>query len=394
MNSMTVQDISAKRSSTRDEFNAEQVLTISSGHFVHDVYSAFLPPLLPLIIEKMSLTLTLAGSLTAFLQLPSILTPLIGHYADKYNLRYLVIIAPALAATTMSAIGLAPNYAVLTLLLLLAGIGSAMLHAPAPAMVAQISGKRVGKGMSWFMGGGELARTVGPLVAVWAASTWALDGMFRIVVIGWGTSVVLFWRLRAVPIAARAQGSLQSVLPKMRTLFLPLSIIIFFRMFMVVCMTTYLPTFMSLRGSTLWLAGGSLSILELAGVVGALSGGTLSDRLGRKSVLLAITVLASLLMLAFLNVSGWLIIPVLLAYGFVSIAPGPVFLALVQDHFPGNRAVSNGLYISMNFLLRSLALLLVGVAGDAMGLETAFVGSAFLSLFGLAGILLLPKEND
>ena len=389
---MTVQDISAQRSSTKDEFHAEQVLTIASGHFVHDVYSAFLPPLLPLIIEKMSLTLTLAGSLTAFLPLPSILTPLIGHYADKYNLRYLVIIAPALTATAMSAIGMAPNYTILALLILVAGIGSAFWHAPAPAMVAQISGQRVGKGMSWFMGGGELARTLGPLVAVWAVSTWTLDGMFRIVVIGWGASAVLFWRLHTVPITAHAQGSLQSILPKVRTLFLPLFIIIFFRMFMVVCMTTYLPTFMSLRGSTLWLAGGSLSILELAGVVGALSGGTLSDRLGRKSVLLAITVLASLLMLAFLNVSGWLLVPVLLAYGFVSIAPGPVFLALVQDHFPDNRAVSNGLYISMNFLLRSLALLLVGMAGDAMGLETAFMGSAFLSLLGLVGILLLPKE--
>ena len=216
--------------------------------------------------------------------------------------------------------------------------------------------------------------------------------MAAVLAIGWGASAVLFWRLHAVPITTRAQGSLQSILPKVRTLFLPLFIIIFFRMFMVVCMTTYLPTFMSLRGSTLWLAGGSLSILELAGVVGALSGGTLSDRLGRKSVLLAITVLAPLLMLAFLNVSGWLLVPVLLAYGFVSIAPGPVFLALVQDHFPDNRAVSNGLYISMNFLLRSLALLLVGMAGDAMGLETAFVGSAFLSLLGLVGILLLPKE--
>ena len=63
---MTVQDISAQRSSTKDEFQAEQVLTIASGHFVHDVYSAFLPPLLPLIIEKMSLSLTLARAVRYF----------------------------------------------------------------------------------------------------------------------------------------------------------------------------------------------------------------------------------------------------------------------------------------------------------------------------------------
>ena len=211
---MTVQNITVETRVDEGEFQTEQVLTISSGHFVHDVYSAFLAPLLPLLIEKMSLTLTLAGSLSAFMQLPAILTPFIGHLADKYNLRYLVIIAPALTATAMSAMGLAPNYATLALLLILAGISSAIFHAPAPAMVGQISGKRVGKGMSWFMGGGELARTVGPIVAVWAVSSWALEGMFRVVVIGWATSAILFWRLRDIPISARKNGSLQSILAK------------------------------------------------------------------------------------------------------------------------------------------------------------------------------------
>lgn len=104
-------------------------------------------------------------------------------------------------------------------------------------------------------------------------------------------------------------------------------------------------------------------------------------------------ILAPLLMIAFLSTSGWLLVPVLLFYGFVSISPGPVFLALIQDHFPENRAVSNGLYISMNFLLRSLALLLVGMAGDAYGLQATFMGSALLSLFGLIGIVLLPVEK-
>ena len=391
---MTVQDLSLENTIEKDEFQTEQILTIASGHFVHDVYSAFLAPLLPLLIEKMSLTLTLAGSLSAFLQFPAILTPIIGHFADKHNLRYLVIIAPALTATMMSIMGLAPGFWFLALILIVAGISVAFFHAPAPAMVGQISGQHVGKGMSWFMAGGELARTVGPLVAVWAASTWALEGMFRVMVIGWGMSAVLFWRLRDIPISARRQGSLQSILPKVRTLFLPLFVVIFFRMFMVVCMTTYLPTFMKLSGSTLFLAGGSLAILEFAGVLGALSGGTISDRLGRRPVLMVITVLAPLLMIAFLNVSGWLLVPVLLLYGFVSISPGPVFLALIQDHFPENRAVSNGLYISMNFLLRSLAMLLVGVAGDALGLRVAFLWSAVLSLLGLFGIILLPVENS
>ncbi len=390
---MTVQELSVETESNKPKFEAGQVLTISSGHFVHDVYSAFLAPLLPTLIEKMSLSLTQAGSLSAFMQIPAVMNPLIGHFADKHNLRYLVIIAPALTATLMSIMGLAQSYTVLAVILLLTGVSVAFFHAPAPAMVAQISGRRLGKGMSWFMGGGELARTVGPLVAVWAYSTWALEGMYRVMVIGWLTTAILIWRLRNIPNRARKQGSLQSVLPKLRTLFLPLGIIIFFRMFMVVSMTTYLPTYMNQNGASLFLGSVSLSILELAGVAGALTGGTLSDKIGRKRLLLVVTILSPFLMIAFINVSGWLLVPILLLYGFFSISPGPVFLALIQDHFPENRAVSNGMYISMNFLLRSLGLFLVGVAGDMFGLERAFLWSAGISLVGVFGILLLPVEQ-
>lgn len=389
---MAKQNLIADNRLVSGEFQNDQVFTIASGHFIHDVYSAFLAPLLPLIIEKLSLTLTAAGSLSAFMQIPAILTPFIGHLSDKHNLRYLVIFAPGLAATMMSSIGFAPNYWILVFFLVLAGFASAFFHAPAPAMVAQISGKRVGKGMSWFMAGGELARTLGPIVAVWAVSTWRLEGMFRIVVVGWASTAILFWRLRAIPIKGRTNGSLQIILPKLRTFFLPLFIITFFRMFMVVCMTSYLPTFMKQNGASLFLAGGSLSILELAGIAGALFGGTLSDKLGRKPLLLGITVLSPLLMIAFLKISGWLLVPILLLYGFVSISAGPVLLALIQDNFPENRAVSNGLYISMVFLVNSIVVILVGMAGDAVGLYTAFWLSSIISLFGLIGIFTLPAE--
>jgi hypothetical protein len=40
-----------------------------------------------------------------------------------------------------------------------------------------ISGQQVGKGMSLFMAGGELGRTVGPLLATWAVTYLTLDGV-------------------------------------------------------------------------------------------------------------------------------------------------------------------------------------------------------------------------
>jgi FSR family fosmidomycin resistance protein-like MFS transporter len=53
-------------------FQSSQVLTVAAGHFVHDVFSSFLAPWLPLLIEKLALSLALAGSFTIFIRIPSL----------------------------------------------------------------------------------------------------------------------------------------------------------------------------------------------------------------------------------------------------------------------------------------------------------------------------------
>ena len=281
----------------REEFHTGQVAPIAGAHFVHDLYTATLAPLLPVIIEKLTLSLTQAGALSIFLSIPAMLNPFIGYFADRISLRYFVIIAPALTATLISSISFADSYLAMVVILLATGLSVAAFHAPAPAMIARVSGKKVGLGMSLFMAAGELSRTIGPLLAVWAVSIWTLDGFYRIVVLGWGTTLILFWRLRNVPARSHASGSLIELRPYMRSLFLPMGLFLFFRNFMMVALTLYLPTYLTSEGSSLWLAGIALSILEFAGVGGALLSGTLSDRLGRKTVLLVVTILSSMFLI-------------------------------------------------------------------------------------------------
>ncbi|MBW1744737.1 MAG: MFS transporter [Deltaproteobacteria bacterium] len=173
---------------TRNTFSARfetgQVLTVASGHFVHDVFTSFLAPWLPLLIEKLSLSLALAGSLTVFLRIPAIFNPIIGVIADRVDMRWMVIAAPAVTAVCMSLIGLAPSYGVVCVLLSTAGFSAAVFHVPGPVMIARVSGSQVGKGMSFFMAAGEFARTVGPLVAVAAVALWGFEGSYPVMIIG------------------------------------------------------------------------------------------------------------------------------------------------------------------------------------------------------------------
>lgn len=376
---------------TGQEFQTGRVLTIVGGHFVNDVYTAFLSPMLPLLIEKLSLSFTLAGTLSAVMQLPALLNPFLGYLADRVSLRYFVIFAPAITASLISCLGLAPNYGTLAILLLMVGISNAAFHAPAPPMIARISGKQVGKGMSFFMAGGELGRTLGPLLAVWAFATWTLEGYWRIMLLGWAATLILYWRLRDIPAHPEEHHNLRAMLPAARRLFIPLTILVFLRAFVLASLSTFLPVFMQSEGAGLFVAGAALSIYEVAGVVGALSSGMLSDRFGHKPVLLITMFCASLLMLLFLRVGGWLIVPVLLALGFAVLSASPVLLAMVQEHMPHNRATANGLFMTISFLARPTASVLIGVISDSFSLRAAFTFSAFMPLLGIPVILWLPQ---
>jgi FSR family fosmidomycin resistance protein-like MFS transporter len=205
-----------------------------------DIFTSFLSPLLPLIIRKLSLSLTLAGTLASLQQFPSLINPVLGLLADRGSLRWLVILAPTVTAVVMSLIGIAPSYAVLCILLLVAGVSTAIWHTPTPAMIARVSGRQVGQGMSFFMLGGSLAYTIGPLLGVAAVSWWGLEGIWRLIPLAVAASALLYWRTRDItiaPSAAQSNGSLADSWRELKRVFLPLSGIIIAQGFMLAALS-------------------------------------------------------------------------------------------------------------------------------------------------------------
>jgi len=388
--------VSSQTSQQDKEFHTGRVLTISGTHAVHDTYTAFLPPLLPVFIENLALSNTQAGLLTVFNQAPSLVQPLIGHLADRVSLRFAVILTPAVTATGMSLLGIAPDYLVLALLLIVVGLSSATLHSVAPVIAGRLSGRNLGRGMGFWMVGGELGRTLGPLIIVGAIQFLGLGGTSWLMIGGWLTSIWLYFALGDVGArpAAEVQGlPWRKALRAMGPLLVPLVGIILVRSFMVAALTTYLPIFLTAEGAELWFAGVSLSILEAAGIVGALLGGSLSDQLGRRTVLLISLLSTPALMLLFVAVSGWVRLPLLLALGLTSLSVTPVIMALVQEGSPQNRALANGTYMSLSFLIRSGVVVVVGTMGDLWGMRVAFIASAIIPLLGLPFLLLLPGKR-
>ncbi|MBN2071185.1 MAG: MFS transporter [Candidatus Krumholzibacteriota bacterium] len=360
-----------------------KVVTISLAHLAHDIPTAFLAPILPVLIEKFSMSVFMAGLLDIFRRLPSLANPFLGLLADRIRIRYLIIVTPGLTAVLMSLIGIAPGYVFLAVLMLLSGVSSSIFHVTAPVMMKNVSAGKIGRGMSYYMLGGELARTLGPLVILGAVSLWGMEGTYRLVPFGLLASLILYFMLKDVSIEKgpkeKGDGGARKVLAGLVPFFISVTGIFLCRAAMKAALTIYLPTYLTSRGASLWVAGISLSILQFSGAGGTFLAGIISDRIGRKKTLLIISAVNPFLMWMFMTLDDRFAIPILVLTGLFLFASGPVLLALVHDIDSKRMSFINGIYMMLNFLLSSLMILVVGIAADRIGLELTFRISAFVA---------------
>ena len=248
--------------------------------------------------------------------------------------------------------------------------------------------------MSLFMAAGELAYAIGPLLAVYVVTTYTLEGFWRISVFGWAASIMLFFKLRGLSARPEKPGSFRAILGELPRVFLPIAAFTLLRYPLMESLSTYLPTFMSQKGSSLWVAGASFSIYMASGVIGVLAIGPLSDRFGRKQVLTVVTLIPAGLALLFLNSSGAATVVLLVLLGLTTLSTNPVILAIVQEHFPNNRATANGIWMMISFVLRPLATIAIGFMGDTIGLERAMFWAAWFSLLAVFAIWRLPERKE
>jgi len=381
----------------RGDVKKTKIFIISGSHLVHDMYTSFLAPVLPLLIEKFALTYTAAGFLSVLMRLPSLMGPVVGSWADRRSLKYIVIASPALTAVAMCLIGNVPNYFGLAVLAAIAGISSTCFHVPAPTLLKAVAGRRPGMAMSLFQVGGELSRTIGPLVVLCAVSWWTLAGLYRLIPLGVGMSLFLHWAFQDLPAVhtpgrSAARGRIVEVFCRERSLFLALLGILVCKSFSASVVATFLPVYLTAQGASLWLAGSALALLQAAAIAGVFMTGTLSDKIGCKYMLIGLTIATPVSMLLFIYSSGWLLVVALVLLGLTAFSSTPVVLSLIQQRCSAFPSTANGMYMMISFTLGSLAVLLAGLLSDSIGIVSAFKVCAGCSLLGLPFLLLLNRN--
>jgi FSR family fosmidomycin resistance protein-like MFS transporter len=379
-----------------DRFDLKGVSLISFAHGLHDTYSSWLSALLPVLIEKFTLTNTMAGALTMAVSIPSVLQPIIGYTADRKNLRWLIVVAPAITALVMTSLGVIPSYAMFFPLLLIAGLSAAGIHSVGPGVVSYFSGKSIGKGMSFWMIGGEFGYSVGPLLATAMVGLIGFTRMPLLAIGGILVSLFLAYTTRNVDTRSASKKlkiNRPAFMASMKQVMLPMVLLLLTRALAGVFLSTFMPIFLRSQGASLGFAGAGMAIAGAAGAVGAYIAGTLSDRVGRRKILSIAIVITPIFMMLFLNAQGWVKIPMLILSGLFGLSLFPVMMSTIIKFFPEDRSFANGIFMSLNFIIQSVGAIVAGRIADLKGMPFAFTVAALTMPLGLLALLLMPKDS-
>jgi FSR family fosmidomycin resistance protein-like MFS transporter len=211
--------------------------------------------------------------------------------------------------------------------------------------------------------------------------------------------VLLYFKFKDIPIAGelskekKESGAIKAI-KEHQKFFISVGGIYFFMALVKGSLTTFLPTYMTESGATLWAGGISLSIVQFAGAAGTFFAGTISDKIGRRFTLIIMGVSTPFLLLLFVFISNTpFAIPILILIGFLMFATTPVLLAEVNVIKSEHSGLFNGIFMTLNFISGAIAMLVIGFAGDLFGLKTTYIFASGISLFSLFFILRLPKTR-
>jgi FSR family fosmidomycin resistance protein-like MFS transporter len=365
------------------------------GHLLNDSYASFFAPLLPLLIDRLHLSLALAGLLgTIRIVTNSLLQPSLGHLVDRAQRPGLVILGPLLTVMAMAFIGRANSFPALLVIMMIAGVGTALFHPAAVSLVAAESSGRRGLLMAFFSSGGTLGGAIAPIVIVafveglsLGATPWLiLPGLLILTAFG-----IPLWR----GLPPSAQGT--RVIERLRSLPARLVLLWFVIVLANTCATAFanfLAVLVVQRGGTPLVGGAAISLFLFAGAGAGFLAGNLSDRIGRKAVILGSLSLATPLFLLFLYGPTWSLLPSIALAGVFGLSSTPVGVVAAQECLPGRTGLVSGLVMGLAWGVGGAALTPIGWLADSFGLVPVMSAVALLPLAAAALMAFFPTSTE
>jgi len=362
---------------------------LSAAHCVTDIYSSVLPAILPLLISQYGYSYFLAGLTITLYNLTSSFTqPLIGWLYDRRGTGVHTSVTVLICAIFISAIGLSAEYVFVLACAMCAALGHALFHPGALGAVSRLAENASrGRITAYFVVGGNLGFALGPLFAGIAVGTMGLSGLVFLVLPGLvmaGILRVVMPGTQSLPTLPGRDAAAGAATASLR----PIAILVVasaLRAWAIFGAMAYLPTYLTYRGFDILSANVLVTGMLIAGVIGQVVGGTLSDRYGRKEYAVFGLIGAIPAFYAFMATDGTLSLIILMVFGFTLWSTFSVTVAMAHELMPGSVGTASGLMLGLAVGAGGIG---VAVTGHLADLYTLTLGLLSIPIPVIAAVLL------
>ena len=372
---------------------------ISVSHFLNDTMQSLIPSLYPILKQSYALDFAQIGLITlAFQFTASLLQPVIGHFTDKKAQPFSLAAGMGFTFFGLLLLSVAQHYIIILAAAALVGLGSAVFH-PESARIARLaSGGRYGFAQSVFQVGGSLGTSMGPLLAALIvvpfgqpSIAWFSSIAFLAILILWRIGL---WYRPQITAKKAAPPEAHPDAPSSRRVLIALVVLVallFSKQLYVSSLSSYYLFYLIDKfGVSTQTAQVYLFIFLAANAVGALFGGPLGDRFGRKYVIW-FSILGALPFTLALPYAGLAASAVLTVFiGFIISSATSSIIVFAQELMPHRFGMISGVFFGFAFGIGGLGAAVLGRVADQTGIAFVYQICAFLPAIGLLAVF-LPK---
>ncbi|MFF2483912.1 MFS transporter [Paenibacillus sp. NPDC058071] len=377
---------------------------VSIAHLLNDSLQAVVTASYPVLQGALGLSFTQLGFITFVLYFSSsVIQPFVGAIADARPTPLILPIGMLMAALGMFGMGIAPGYWSVLGAVLLVGVASAMFHPEGARIAYMAAGSRRGLAQSIFQVGGNMGSALAPIMTAYIFYPFGQKGAYWFIVLaGAGFVIQAFvarWyssQLKLMPPLEKkkAKKTVDAANSKAvkKSIFYVI-ILVFARSWFSASLGTYFVFFlMDKFGLSIPNAQMYIFTYMAAGIIGTFLGGPLSDKYGRRNVIL-LSLLGAVPFAIALPFAGLTAAyPLLFLLGLINHSSFSVTVVYVQEMVPGKVGMVSGLITGLAFGMGALGSMVLGIIIDLTSIQAVIIACSYMPLLGVIGFLLPPDK--
>lgn len=351
------------------------------GHFINDIYTGFLNPIMPFIAEQVKISMPIATIILSCSHIfSSLMQPFFGFFADKIKKRALIFWGLICTSVFISLAPASKHLPVMILFIILGSIGSSLFHPQSLGLISKFSKSDVAKNIGIFIAMGTLGFSMGPLLSSSMAQYFGLAKMPILSILGISWALLMF---KMVPKFSTEQT--QKAKFNFKQAFVDilsnhklniLNIIAMLKSLITNACSILLPFLWKAQGYSKFQIGIALFFFLFLGGISSLLSPKFEKKIGTANVFYISMITTFPLMILFmLTYKTYPVISFIIfaLMGFITMFATPITMSMAQNVLPQYKSIIGGFINGFSWGIVAIAMSIIGYIAAATSIVPVLV---------------------